>query len=344
MLKKILTIVVGIFVISSSLQQVNAQTLTPSTWCCCAYYVQNLPKQSLSKEEIKDLLHMREEEKLARDVYLTLSKYYPLPVFRNITRSEEQHMRMVGLILKKYNLQDPVLETGNKIGVFKDKSLQNLYNQLVERGKKSLIDALKVGATIEDLDIKDLEEALGRTDNQDIRIVYQNLMKGSRNHMRAFVRLLRRFGGNYTPQYISQEEFNRILSMKHEAGFYSSSGNRIDTNSEISGTVSKIRKVPGLRRKNVAWWVIDVQIENGTVEVRVAPTWWYPTLNIKEGDKVIVRGFIPPYWLIKGIKGIVACRIEDETTKAVYDFSNTRKWCKKVSVENSIRPFKRSQF
>lgn len=304
---------------------------TPQTYG--AYYIQNLPKQSLSQEEIKDLLYMREEEKLARDVYLTLSKYYPLPVFRNIAKSEEQHMKMVGLLLKKYNLSDPVSETGNKVGVFKDGKLQEFYKQLVEKGKKSLIDALKVGATIEDLDIRDLEEALRRTDNEDIKVVYQNLMKGSRNHMRAFVRVLRRYGSDYTPQYISRAEFNQILSVKHEAGFYDSSGTQMSMGNEISGTVVNVRKVPGFRRQNITWWAIDVQTDSGTVEVRIAPTWWYPTININKGDEVRVTGFTPPYWVVKGINGLMACRVEDKTTGAVYDFSNLRRWCRRMTIK-----------
>ncbi|MEO2069575.1 MAG: DUF2202 domain-containing protein, partial [Desulfurobacteriaceae bacterium] len=225
------------------------------------YYVENLPKQSLSEEEIRDLLYMREEEKLARDVYLTLSKIYPIPVFRNIAKSEQQHMNMVGVLIRKYNLEDPVKETGNRIGVFKDQKLQKLYNQLVEKGKRSLIDALQVGATIEDVDIKDLEDAIERTDNKDIKVVYQNLMKGSRNHIRAFVRILRRFGGDYKPQFISEKEFKKILSTKHEAGFYGVNGSLYPSISinKIEGTVKKVKKVPGWGRKRIDWWVLEVE-------------------------------------------------------------------------------------
>jgi hypothetical protein len=179
----------------------------------------NAPAGELSQEEIKDLLHMREEEKLARDVYLTLYDYWKLPIFKHIARSENWHMRMVELLLQKYNLPDPVKETGDRIGVFKDPELQKLYDELVEKGKRSIVDALKVGATIEDLDIYDLERTLSRTDNEDIKLVYRNLMKGSRNHLRAFVRTLRRFGGDYKPQYISEEEFQKIISTPIERGF-----------------------------------------------------------------------------------------------------------------------------
>ena len=180
------------------------------------YYIENLPKQKLSPQEIKDLLYMREEEKLARDVYLTLYRRWRLPVFRNIARSEQRHMDIMEVLIRKYGLKDPAK---NQIGVFSNSHLQSLYNKLVAQGEKSLIDALKVGALIEELDITDLKRAMAETDNQDIKIAYANLMKGSRNHLRAFTRILRRWGYRYTPQYLSEEEYQKIISTPIERGF-----------------------------------------------------------------------------------------------------------------------------
>ncbi len=180
--------------------------------------IDSLPYQSISATEEKDLEYMRQEEKLARDVYLTLYNKWGLNIFNNIADSESTHTEMIRLILQKYNLPDPVEETGDEIGVFKDPVLTNLYNQLVEEGEKSLVDALKVGATIEDLDISDLQKALSETDNEDIAFVYENLMKGSRNHLRSFVRTLERYGATYTPQYISQQEYESIINSPMEQG------------------------------------------------------------------------------------------------------------------------------
>jgi hypothetical protein len=189
-------------------------------------YVLSLPKESLSRAEINDLLHMREEEKLARDVYLTLYKKWNLPVFKNISKAENWHMHMIKLLLDKYGLNDPIEETGDMVGVFKNPKLQSLYNELVKKGSSSLKDALMTGATIEDLDIKDLQEAIQRSDNKDIDLVYQNLEKGSRNHMRAFVGVLRKYGWNYTPQFISERDFNQIISSKHETGMKNKGENK----------------------------------------------------------------------------------------------------------------------
>ncbi len=79
-----------------------------------------------------------------------------------------------------------------------------------------------VGATIEDLDIKDLQEAAVQTDKQDIIAVYANLERGSRNHMRSFTKNITRLGGTYTPEYISQSEYDAIISSENERGGNSS--------------------------------------------------------------------------------------------------------------------------
>ncbi len=178
--------------------------------------IANIPQSPLSDEEIKTLIQMREEEKLARDVYLTLAEKWNLSIFANIAKSEQTHTNAVKALLDRYGIEDPVKD--DTIGVFQSEEMQKLYNDLIAQGSKSLIDALKVGATVEDLDIKDLEDALKITDNEDIKIVYQNLVKGSRNHMRTFTRDIQTNGGTYEPQFISKEEYQKIISSDWERG------------------------------------------------------------------------------------------------------------------------------
>ncbi len=171
--------------------------------------INSMPKQELSTQEIEDILYMREEEKLARDVYLFLYERWGAQIFENIAKSEQRHMDAVKTLIDKYSLNDPI-KTDTR-GVFTNKDLQALYNKLISEGSKNLIDALKVGATIEDVDIYDLNKAIERTDNKDVKTVYENLKRGSYNHMRAFVKQLNKEGSDYTPQYISVKEFKDIL-------------------------------------------------------------------------------------------------------------------------------------
>lgn len=176
-----------------------------------------LPKEPLSQAELISLLFMREEEKLARDVYSTMYNKWGVNIFTNISNSEQTHMDAILMLLNKYNLTDPV--GSNAEGVFSNATLQALYGQLVAKGSLSLLDAYKVGATIEDLDIFDLTNALINIDNQDIRLVYDNLNKGSRNHMRSFYKNIVKAGSTYSPQYITQAQFDAIISSAMETGF-----------------------------------------------------------------------------------------------------------------------------
>lgn len=179
-------------------------------------HVANLPVEELTDDEINGLLAMREEEKLAHDVYITLYNKWKLNVFQNISKSELTHTEAVKYLIERYKLEDPVKDSS--VGVFTNKEFADLYQNLVEKGSVSLLDALQVGATIEDLDIKDLKDHYLNTDNQDIKVVYNNLERGSRNHMRAFSRQIERNGGKYIAQYLTQEEIDSILSSPQEKG------------------------------------------------------------------------------------------------------------------------------
>ena len=178
----------------------------------------------LSQAEIDGLMFMREEEKLARDVYLALYEYWNISIFNNIANSESTHMEAVLTSLKKYDLTDPA---SNKRGEFVNSDLQKLYDQLVVEGKKSRESAFTVGAKIEDLDIRDLELNINATSNSDILIVYESLQRGSRNHLRALNRqLLNETGSNYVPEFISEEEFNAIIASSVERGSVHGQGNQ----------------------------------------------------------------------------------------------------------------------
>ena len=157
---------------------------------------------------------MREEEKLARDVYLMLWEKRGNQTFKNISQSEQTHTDAVKELLAIYGIEDPVKD--NSIGVFTSKEMGNLYEQLIAKWSESAMSALIVWATIEDLDIKDLNELLKDTTNENIIAVYENLNKWSRNHMRAFVKNISRNNETYTPQYISIDEFNTIIWASQE--------------------------------------------------------------------------------------------------------------------------------
>ena len=163
----------------------------------------------LSQAEINDLKFLREEEKLARDVYLYSYDKYQLMIFDNISQSEQRHMNSVLNLLNKYGIPD---SASTEIGVFNNPNLQKLYNSLTKQADISSVEALKAGATIEDLDINDIDNFTANTTKPDLLNVYGNLNCGSKNHIRAFTRWLENEEVTYTPQFISMDEYNVILS------------------------------------------------------------------------------------------------------------------------------------
>ena len=163
----------------------------------------------ISDTEKADLVYMREEEKLAHDVYLTLGTKWNSSVLLKIAESEQRHTESIALLLEKYAIEGPSI--GKPAGEFSNQDLKSLYDKLVAEGSKSLESALAVGATIEDLDIFDLDEALKDAKNPDVVRVFGNLKSGSENHLRAFVTQLEAAGATYKPSYISEEQYAAIL-------------------------------------------------------------------------------------------------------------------------------------
>lgn len=168
------------------------------------------PVEELNSAELDALTYMAEEEKLARDVYLELGDIWNLRVFDNIAHAEQQHIDSVTVLFERYDIAAP--STLGTPGVFEDQNLQALYDSLVAAGSESMTAALTVGATIEDVDIADLEERLVDIDNQDITVIFNSLIAGSENHMRAFVRQLDRIGTGYEPQYLNETRYQQILT------------------------------------------------------------------------------------------------------------------------------------
>lgn len=139
----------------------------------------------LTAAESAELQYMREEEKMARDVYRALAAEWPqATVFARIAASEQRHMDAVEVVLDRYGIADPA--AGKAAGRFTNQELQNLYGELVAKGSGSLQAALAVGVTIEEADIADLQKALADTSNPDLERLYGNLLRGSRNHLQAF--------------------------------------------------------------------------------------------------------------------------------------------------------------
>jgi hypothetical protein len=186
----------------------NAVTAEPCAGCCSVPAV-TTPSAELTADETRDLLLMREEEKLARDVYNAMAERYNQRAFINIPRAEQFHMDAVLGLLNAYGLDDPAKEKSGKFGNAK---LQKLYRQLVKRGAQSREDAFLVGALVEEIDIQDLIDSMKRSENKDILAVYESLLGGSKRHLNAFVRNYEAVSGQtYKAQKMAPADIDAML-------------------------------------------------------------------------------------------------------------------------------------
>jgi len=206
--------VLGIFAVSPLLTACGGGSLSLNINSPNVINPITLPITVLSAEEIAALKFMREEEKLAHDIYVELYSIWGANVFYQISLSETTHTEAILSLLNKYGIDDPA--AGKAPGVFESPVLNALYGALVTMGKVNLIEALKVGALIEETDIRDINEKKTITDEDDIVTVYNSLLCGSRNHLRSFNSNLLSQGVTYIPQVIIQAEWDAIANSPKE--------------------------------------------------------------------------------------------------------------------------------
>lgn len=175
----------------------------------CQMDASQIELRVLSQEETDSLKYMREEEKLARDVYQVLYEQTFAMVFGNIAQSEQQHMDKVKLFLDAYRIDDPAQEEPGK---FTDEILQTLYDDLIAQGSVSELEAFKVGALVEEVDIQDLDVAIENTEIAELKAMYTNLRDASYKHLRAFTKKIIAIDGSYTAQILGQDAVDTILS------------------------------------------------------------------------------------------------------------------------------------
>jgi hypothetical protein len=170
----------------------------------------------LSEPEMEAILFMREWEKLARDAFVVLGEEWDAEVLYRMAETEETHAAAIKALIDRYGLRDPSAETWE--GYFLNEELLALYRQLVRQGRQSQAEALKVGARIQEISILELREYRAETDDEDVQLVYENLLRASRNHLRVFVALLQAQGETVEREHLSESLFDEIVSTPPEAG------------------------------------------------------------------------------------------------------------------------------
>ncbi|MDD2425522.1 MAG: DUF2202 domain-containing protein [Bacteroidales bacterium] len=197
----------------------------------------------LNSDEIEFLYAVREDEKVARDLYNAFFEKFKLKAFENISKAEENHIRAVQLLMDYYEIEYPEM---GEYGKFADPARQQLYDSLLIKGETAL-EAFKVMAQIEEHNIVSYLEVLEDVDNGNIKILIENLEKASENHFKATIRQITALGGKYTAQFMSQEQYSSIIAKGFEQGKRyrylnkgqtTNSGNRMNGNGEKRGAVN----------------------------------------------------------------------------------------------------------
>ncbi|VVB72832.1 Uncharacterised protein [uncultured archaeon] len=163
---------------------------------------------ALTSADISGLSFIWEEEKVSRDLYKAFYTRTSLGIFQNTSRSEQNHMDAVRVLLDRYGLQYP---DSGKVGVFTDQTLQEIYSRLLVQGNGSDEKALKAAASFEEISIIDLQRQIASTDKGDIRAAYEGLLAGSEKHLRSYVRALMEQSETYKPQHLGQMEYDQII-------------------------------------------------------------------------------------------------------------------------------------
>ncbi|MEA3512565.1 MAG: DUF2202 domain-containing protein [Campylobacterota bacterium] len=171
--------------------------------------VYSYPYSSLDTDMKYSLAYMWNEEKLAKDIYLSLNELYSSNTLKNIaTRSEVVHEEAVEELVEKYDLNITNLidyeenyseEELNNLaqGVFAIPEIQTLYDELYSYGKVSLQSSLEVGCMVEVTDIIDLDKYIVQAqDNNasDLVDTFKFLRDGSYRHYWAFDKALKNIG------------------------------------------------------------------------------------------------------------------------------------------------------
>lgn len=169
----------------------------------------------LTNDEEIFLLALREDERVARDLYKSLYKLYKNESFKRIYEAETSHMKAIGSLLSFYGVSYP---DSAALGVFENADDQALYNDLLAKGDDSLTVALKTGAYLEEVNISDYTKLIPNISNQNIQLVVNHLLKGSRNHLRMFIRLLAKAGVTYEPTVLDSVSYTAIIQTPVEKG------------------------------------------------------------------------------------------------------------------------------
>jgi hypothetical protein len=186
----------------------------------------------LTADEIEFIFAVREDEKVARDMYFSFFGKFGLKPFENIGKAEDNHIKATEKLFDYYEIDYPTLSENGK---FEDAIRQKLYDSLLLKGTPEL-EAFKVMALLEESNIVEYGEVLKTIVNPNIKIVIENLAMASANHFKAAIRQITALGGTYTPALMTQEQYRTVIAIGFEQGkryMYKNNGSKTNSGNKL---------------------------------------------------------------------------------------------------------------
>ena len=188
----------------------------------------------LTADEIEFIYAVREDEKVARDLYFSFFGTFGLKPFENIGKAEDNHIKATEKLFDYYEIDYPALSENGK---FENAIRQKLYDSLLLKGTPEL-EAFKVMALLEETNIAEYGEVLKTIVNPNIKIVIENLAKASVNHFKAAIRQITALGGTYAPSLMTQEQYRAVIAVGFEQGkryMYKNNGSSTNSGNKLGG-------------------------------------------------------------------------------------------------------------
>lgn len=164
------------------------------------------------KNEYKDkrdlFLKLYQEEKMAFDLYGEFYERWSLNVFNTIQQREAKHVWCVERIMDNYGYK---YRTNTNTGLYQDKEIQKLYDELTVKGCISDLAALEAAAYIKEKHIAQLRERIRyQEDGYVVKVIFL-MESAAQSHLKAFVKSIRLSGSDYSPQFLTEDEFCNIM-------------------------------------------------------------------------------------------------------------------------------------
>jgi len=192
----------------------------------------------LTADEIEFIYAVREDEKVARDLYFSFFGTFGLKPFENIGKAEDNHIKATEKLFDYYEIDYPALSENGK---FENAIRQKLFDSLLLKGTPEL-EAFKVMAMLEESNIVEYGEVLKTIANPNIKIVIENLARASANHFKAAIRQITALGGTYTPALMTQEQYRAVIAIGFEKGkryMYKNNGSTTNSGNKLGGKGQK---------------------------------------------------------------------------------------------------------